>query len=205
MYALTFDDGPTENWDQLLPFLDLYGIQATFFVNGRNINSPEQEARIRRAHQAGHAISNHTHNHHNLLELDAAAIALELEATRARIVQVLGNDARVEHNARIVRAPFGYSDQRVVNAVQSSGFRLVRWNSDRWDWELGAEDSATYLSRFSKHLAFLDSDSDKSLNHSIMDLNHDRAKATLDSLPTLIAALKNRGYRFVTIATCINE
>jgi peptidoglycan/xylan/chitin deacetylase (PgdA/CDA1 family)/poly(3-hydroxybutyrate) depolymerase len=206
IYALTFDDGPTEKWDVLLPLLEQYSVKATFFVNGQNINSPEQEARIVKAYQAGHQIANHSQHHRNFLELDAAAIAQELDATRMRIVQVIGEqDARAESGARIVRAPFGYSDQRVVNIIENAGYQVVRWNSDRYDWELKPEDYSTYLEYFFKHLAFIDANATPQLNTSMIDVNHDRAQATLDSLPTLITTLLERGYRFVTVSECMGR
>ena len=57
MVALTFDDGQTENIDQILPLLDKYNAKATFFLIGNEIVEHSEEAKIA---QAGHQIENHT-------------------------------------------------------------------------------------------------------------------------------------------------
>lgn len=202
-YAMTFDDGPTENWDELFGILEQYQVKATFFINGRNLDDPTQRARVLRAHQLGHQVSNHTTNHTDLMKLDERAMVEEVEGTRSKIVEILGGDERAKLGARVVRPPFGYVDQRVANILAKNHFLPVRWNSDRYDWELEKDQTATYLRRFQQHLSFLDSHAAAGLDTSIIDLNHDRARVTLDSLPFVIPALKERGYRFVTVSECI--
>lgn len=204
MYALTFDDGPTENWDQLFVILEHYQVKATFFINGSNLNDPAQRARVLKAHQLGHQVSNHSTNHMDLMKLDERGIVEELEGTRKAIVDILGEDEKAKLNARVVRPPFGYVDQRVANVLQKNRFFAVRWNSDRYDWELEKDQTSIYLRRFQQHLSFLDSHTAAAdLNTSIIDLNHDRAQVTLDSLPTMIPSLQDRGYRFVTVSECM--
>ena len=59
---LTFDDGPIpEVTPKVLAILDKYGVKATFFMVGENIDKyPEVFEQVV---QAGHAIGNHTYNH----------------------------------------------------------------------------------------------------------------------------------------------
>ena len=59
---LTFDDGPIpEVTPKVLAILDKYGIKATFFMVGENIDKhPEVFAQVL---AAGHSIGNHTYNH----------------------------------------------------------------------------------------------------------------------------------------------
>ena len=59
---LTFDDGPTpELTEWLLDTLDRYGVKATFFCVGANVERhPELFAEIKRR---GHSVGNHTMNH----------------------------------------------------------------------------------------------------------------------------------------------
>ncbi len=59
---LTFDDGPIpEVTPWVLDILDHYGIKATFFCVGQNVErNPELFAELRRR---GHSVGNHTMNH----------------------------------------------------------------------------------------------------------------------------------------------
>ena len=205
MYAMTFDDGPTESWDELLDILTVHQVKATFFINGQNLNDPAHQARVLRAHQLGHQISNHSTHHLDFLKQNVQTIADELEGTRKKIVEILGGDEKVAFNARIVRPPFGYVDQRIVDAFTANGFTAVRWNSDRYDWQLERSEMAVYLKRFRQHLSFIQAQRAEGLNASMIDVNHDRARATLDSLPTMIQTLRERGYRFVTVTECIGK
>src|SRR5262249_16683379 len=117
MYAMTFDDGPTANWDELLEVLSTYHVKATFFVNGRNLDDPTNRARVLKAHQLGHQISNHSTHHldfFKLLKQDKDKIPEELEGTRKKIIDILGSTPRAEAEARIMRPPFGYADKDLV-------------------------------------------------------------------------------------------
>src|SRR3569832_2035335 len=59
--ALTFDDGPSEGTGQLLEVLERYGVPATFFQCGANVD--RLPAAAREAAAAGHEIGNHTYSH----------------------------------------------------------------------------------------------------------------------------------------------
>lgn len=63
-FALTFDDGPYIYTDKILDILKANGAKATFFVNGLNwasINDDASKARIRRMIAEGHQIGSHTY------------------------------------------------------------------------------------------------------------------------------------------------
>ena len=59
---LTFDDGPIpECTPQVLDILAQYGVKATFFMVGENVERyPQLLARVR---EEGHAVGNHTYHH----------------------------------------------------------------------------------------------------------------------------------------------
>src|SRR2546429_28308 len=60
--ALTFDDGPNPTvTPQVLDILDRHHVQATFFLIGSRVAG--NEALLRRMHQAGHEIGNHSWSH----------------------------------------------------------------------------------------------------------------------------------------------
>jgi peptidoglycan/xylan/chitin deacetylase (PgdA/CDA1 family) len=59
---LTFDDGPIpEMTPWILDTLDKYGIKATFFCVGENVNKHPELYRF--VQERGHRMGNHTHNH----------------------------------------------------------------------------------------------------------------------------------------------
>jgi peptidoglycan/xylan/chitin deacetylase (PgdA/CDA1 family) len=63
--ALTFDDGPTKNVNQILPLLDKYNAKATFILIGEEIEKcPEGAEKIA---EAGHQIGNHTYSHNRMV------------------------------------------------------------------------------------------------------------------------------------------
>ena len=58
---LTFDDGPSNNTNQILDILKERGIKATFFVLGSNVEkNPEI---VKRMYDEGHFIANHGYSH----------------------------------------------------------------------------------------------------------------------------------------------
>ena len=71
--ALTFDDGPTENVDELLPVLEQYHVKATFFLIGNEVEKNPDEAR--KIVLAGHQIGNHTYSHQRMIFKSSSFIA----------------------------------------------------------------------------------------------------------------------------------
>lgn len=62
--ALTFDDGPTNQTDDVLNALKKNGVKATFFVLGRNVDY--HPALMARMTAEGHIVANHTVTHARL-------------------------------------------------------------------------------------------------------------------------------------------
>ena len=62
--ALTFDDGPAEETEELLKILKKEKVKATFFILGKRIL--EREKIIRRMIKDGHELGNHSYNHKRL-------------------------------------------------------------------------------------------------------------------------------------------
>ena len=62
--ALTFDDGPCGNTEELLDGLAEYNAKVTFFVLGKNVE--KYPIVVRRAYDEGHLIGNHTYDHPRL-------------------------------------------------------------------------------------------------------------------------------------------
>jgi peptidoglycan/xylan/chitin deacetylase (PgdA/CDA1 family) len=125
--ALTYDDGPRpERTDAVVAALKRAAVRATFFVVGDRVaSSPET---LRSVHEHGHVVANHTWGHVNLRELDDAEIAASVADTD-ELIRSLGIPM-----LRLVRPPFGATDERVRRALSDAGFGQIKWNLNPKDW-----------------------------------------------------------------------
>lgn len=63
--------------------------------------------------------------------------------------------------------------------IRDIGFSSVRWNSDRYDWQLAEDQGAVVKERINDHLSFIKNHLENSdANQGILDLNHDGSMAT---------------------------
>ena len=88
--ALTFDDGPNAKYTEgLLEGLKERGVQATFFLLGHQVEkSPEI---VKKMHEDGHLIGNHSYEHVNLSSLSDEAAMVQVDKTNEAIYQVTGS------------------------------------------------------------------------------------------------------------------
>ena len=92
------DPGLRHHFSRLaLPrFLELFerlGVRATFFAVGDDLASEDVGALLREAVSRGHEVANHTATHpYDLLDLDLASQAAEIDRAHARIAQVTGRE-----------------------------------------------------------------------------------------------------------------
>jgi peptidoglycan/xylan/chitin deacetylase (PgdA/CDA1 family)/predicted esterase len=199
-YALTFDDGPTGNYPAVLEKLSQHKVKATFFVNGMNMVSEQGKEWVKNASLAGHEIANHTYYHRSLVELSKEEIRKELDDTKSAILNTIGDNSASRRASSIVRPPFGNIDARVQEVMKELGLVSVRWNSDRYDWQI--TDSFMIKDRVRQHLDFM-ALAPKGTNRSIIDLNHDGSGATLSALDEIIPMIKNAGYEMVSLSECL--
>jgi peptidoglycan/xylan/chitin deacetylase (PgdA/CDA1 family) len=104
MVSFTFDDPPDSAAATGVPILEAYNARATFYVAGglvdkwsghwRGINADG----IVKLHRDGHEIACHTFSHRPATDLDAAALASEIETNR-RFLLALDPSIRIENFA----------------------------------------------------------------------------------------------------------
>lgn len=214
-YALTFDDGPSANYPRLLEILKKHNVKATFFVVGANVVNPDAAKWFAQAYSEGHFMANHTLNHADLTGLTDDQVLEQVKKSRELMLKAVfpadsttENAAALRFSTTFVRPPFGNIDSRVNTLLKEQGFTSVRWNADRYDWQLPGNDPKTpeiIVKRVLQQLDFIDA-ADKMefvFNHSILDLNHDWQNTTLDALNTWIPLVQQRGYKFVTMDECL--
>jgi len=181
--ALTFDAGSSSApAPGILRALEAADLRCTFFLTGEwTAHNPEL---VRRIAAAGHEIGNHTYSHPDLRRLSPAAVARELERTDAVVRRVTGRGTRP-----YFRPPYGARDRRVLREAARHGYRCVYWTTDSLD-SVRQDITPRQIER-------------RVLTHvrpgSII-LMHCGSPATAEALPHLLAALRHKGYRVVTIS-----
>ena len=126
--ALTFDDGPNPRWTpQLLDLLARFNVRATFFLIGQF--AVTQRELVRRTHEAGHLIGNHTWTHPNLFRTDRRQTRKELDETTNRLQQITGT------RVRFFRPPFGARRPHTLLIARELGMIPVTWNVIGNDWD----------------------------------------------------------------------
>jgi peptidoglycan-N-acetylglucosamine deacetylase len=182
LVALTFDDGPDEKYTgQILDILKKNRIRATFFVLGKQVKAhPDM---LKRIHNEGHIIGNHSWGHPYLPHLSNKKLAQEMNQTNYVVNQLIGKDMR------LMRPPYGAVKGK-IKALEQMGFEMVQWDIDTLDWKKGrtAED---ILQTVKTNLA---------PGSIILEHNAGGPRdATVKALPPLIEYLRQQGYQFVTI------
>lgn len=84
--ALTFDDGPTENTQEILKVLKGLDVKATFFLCGIGIEARKEDASA--IVTAGHGIGNHSYSHKRMIGVSYNFCKEEIEKTNSLIKDV---------------------------------------------------------------------------------------------------------------------
>ena len=119
---LTFDDGPSKNTEAILKILNDKGIQATFFVVGKN--AAEHPDRVKAIAAQGSLVANHTQTHETSVIYQYVESCLKaFDDGRDTIASILGSD----YPNDLVRFPYGSTNRRCRDyrdAVKNAGYRF---------------------------------------------------------------------------------
>jgi peptidoglycan/xylan/chitin deacetylase (PgdA/CDA1 family) len=176
MVALTFDGGPSSHTPRVLSILRRHRVHASFFVRGDAI--PGRTALLRRQLAEGHELANHSYSHPHLPSYR------QLLRT-SRLIR-----AATGFSPCLFRAPYGDWDGRLVADAWRLGMATIQWDVDTLD-SLGA-DADTVRARASS----LPGPGSIVLMHDGEGAN----PASLRMLPGILAALRRRGLRPVTVS-----
>jgi peptidoglycan-N-acetylglucosamine deacetylase len=184
--ALTFDDGPVAGkTDTILEILARYNVAAAFFCIGKNIK--EHPGLLRRIHDNGHLVGNHSYWHGKLFDLQtASAIRKELDDTNEVIFQTVGL------RPQFFRPPYGVTNPMVAGAIRTGGFKTIGWSLRSLDSVI--EDSKALFDKVTRKLSGGD-----------ILLFHDFSDSTIEMLPSLIEHIQKRGLKIVRVDQLLNE
>jgi chitin deacetylase len=180
--ALTFDDGPWPHMTaQVLDILKKNKIKATFFWIGQHLQIYPDIAK--KVVADGHAIGNHTW-HHRYHRVDESTAAREIGDTAALIHKTTGV------KTALFRPPGGNLHNGLAAYAKKKKNVIVLWSVSSAD-----------TSRRASAQTIANNVLGRAHRGSIV-LMHDgggNRAATVKALPQIIAGLKEKGFKFVTV------
>lgn len=182
--ALTFDDGPSvdpELTPLVLDKLKAYGIRATFFLVGQNINDSTKGV-IDRMVSDGHEIGNHSWTYDDMAKMSADEVKKSVSDTARAIQKYAGTTPVFFRPPNLSTSSTMY---KVIDLPFASGVTAG-------DWPNGGGDT---IEKIMKNL-------EKRIKDGIIILLHDvqpKPHPTPEALDTLIPKLLKEGYEFLTL------
>ena len=184
--ALTFDDGPGPHTEKLLDILKDNDVVATFFVVGTNV--AEYPDIVKREYEEGHEIGTHSWNHKDLKTISLDQIMQDQYGKANDAIE-----AATGLRALIDRPPYGSMTEELAEQI---GREQILWSVDPLDWDAkgGHKNPDSVYDRVVNG-----SDDGGYLKDGGIVLSHDIHETTVDAYDKIIKALKDEGYKFVTV------
>ncbi|KXG73651.1 polysaccharide deacetylase family protein [Thermotalea metallivorans] len=181
--AISFDAAWGDQYtDGILDILDKYNVKTTFFLVGFWVDKYPDA--VKKIHDRGHDVENHSNTHPHMSKLSAEQIANELNITSDKIEKITGK------RPTLFRPPFGDYSNRLIETAKANGYYTIQWDVDSLDWkELGAQPVVDRVTRNVKKGSIV--------------LFHNNAKYVLEYLPLVIERLQKQGYEIVPISELI--
>lgn len=189
---LTFDDGPSQNTNDILNILKDNNIKASFFVLGIQVEVfPETTNRI---YNEGHYIANHgySHKYSNIYQSPEQVLNEYNQCN-----QIVANTIKVpEYNSHLFRFPGGsvggkYAQikSQAIPLLEQNNILYVDWNSLTGDSEQVDPTEEYLMNNLQKTTEGKD---------SLVILMHDSQakRIAVDFLPKVIEYLGQQGYEF---------
>ena len=202
MVFLTFDDGPSlDNTPKVLDILKEYGVKATFFVLGTNLdNGVEYENLLKRTLEEGHAIANHgySHNYSYLYPervINYNNLIADMNKSHELMKKILGDD----FNTRVLRLPGGFrswkGQSENLERLNNAGYSVIEWNALSGDADGRVVNDPNAFFEYAIKTA--------GNSNCVVLLMHDFAgkagSISAQALPQIIEYFRNRGYQFRTM------
>ena len=179
--ALTFDDGPGPYTERLVDVLNRLRVHATFFAIGEEERYFSGGTLLEL--RAGDVVGDHTETHPMMASLSPHDQYEELFEQIARL-ELLGGP-----RPRLFRPPYGSFDASTFKLLHKLRLLMVLWSTDTADYTLPGVHAIVQRALAGAHPGAI------ILMH---DAGGDRSE-TIAALPAIIAGLRKRGLRPVTI------
>lgn len=191
LVALTFDDGPAPETNDLLDVLRTNEVKAVFFLIGRQVEKyPEI---VRRIVAEGHEIGNHSYSHPIYLFCSRRRTKRELFFTQKTIERVTGKSPTV------ARPPCGVRSLAYFAATKKLGLNTIQWSDTGFDWKkISAEQIATnVLKTVQAGSIILLHDGDSAGKHNRYH--------TIAAIPLILQGLKKKNLHVAPLARLLSN
>ncbi len=177
---MTIDDAPDKRSVAMAETLNELGVPAIFFVNGHFLDTDEEKENLKKIHDMGFAIGNHTYSHSNLKTIPEEQQREEILSLSNLVEEITGE------RPEFFRAPFGINTDFTKALVEEEDMVLMNWTYG-YDWEKQYMD-ATALADIMVNTELLRDGANL--------LMHDR-EWTAEALPAIVQGLSDKGYDFI--------
>lgn len=181
--ALTFDDGPTQNVDDILSILDAENVKATFFLIGNEIKKYPEETK--KLISDGQAIGNHTYSHNRMVFKTASYIKNEIEDTD-NLIREMGYYEPIQF-----RPPNGKKLVFLPYYLKQHNRKTILWDLE--------PDSYIEINSSSDKIVQYVIDNVKPGSIILLHPMYDSKGNTINAIKGIIEGLKSKGYEFKTI------
>jgi peptidoglycan-N-acetylglucosamine deacetylase len=174
---LTIDDAPDEHALKMAEDLKALKAPAIFFVNGHFLDTPKEKEILKKIHEMGFAIGNHTYGHSSLPDLTPEQQKEEILSLNDLVESITGE------RPKFFRAPFGLNTDYSRQIAAEEKMALMNWTYG-YDWEkqYQTKEAITDIMINSPYL-----------NNGANLLMHDRAW-TSEGLTDIVKGLRDKGY-----------
>ncbi|WP_233134793.1 polysaccharide deacetylase family protein [Terribacillus sp. 7520-G] len=177
---LTFDDAPDKHALEIAKSLKEADAPAIFFVNGHFLTTDDAKDTLKKIHDMGFAVGNHTYSHANLNDLTEEEIKEEILEVDEQVEEITGE------KPAFFRAPFGENTDYSRQLAEDEGMTVMNWTYG-YDWESQYQNSAALA--------------DIMVNTELLGnganlLMHDR-EWTASAIPDIVNGLRAKGYQLV--------
>ncbi|MEM9419535.1 MAG: polysaccharide deacetylase family protein [Planctomycetota bacterium] len=187
--ALTFDDGPTpDSTPAVLDALKSVDAPAAFFVIGRNVQ--RHPHLLRRIHDEGHLIANHTfdHDRQGLWGLNGFW-RRQIDLTDDAVYDLLGK------RPAMFRPPMGLKHWHMMQEAKFGGHTVVTWSRKALDGKKNPPKKTKILKRLTKAR-----DGDVLLLHDGHEPEYPASRSvTAEAVVPLVNQLRDKGFEIVRL------
>lgn len=187
--ALTFDDGPTpDSTPAVLDALREVNAPAAFFVVGRNVQ--RHPHLLRRIHDEGHLIGNHTfdHDRQGLWGLNGFW-RRQIDLADDTIFDLIGK------RPAMFRPPMGLKHWHLMQEARFGGHTVVTWSRKAMDGGRKPPKKTRLIKRLAKAR-----DGDVLLLHDGHEPDHPASRTvTAEAIVPLVNQLRDRGFEIVRL------
>lgn len=118
---LTIDDAPDKYGLEMAKTLKELKVNAIFFVNGHFIDTEEEQAVLKKIHDMGFIIGNHTYNHQKLNDVSNEKQKEEIVKLNDLVEEITGE------RPKFFRAPHGVNTDFSKQVAKEEGMLLMNW------------------------------------------------------------------------------